>query len=190
MFAAVNPAEWGAADVGISVPLPDGRSIWLWGDTYSTGNGFVHSTAITQDRGCLHVSHQGAQLLPNNDAAHIYWIERGVAADPAHISITARAVVLTGTGPWDFADGGYNRTALAAVSPVGDVTFVRWTGRHVTPPPDPGQWGPGTTQTHYVYARHTHPEARLASGLTLVTWCQNWATLHPLADYRPIWSEQ
>jgi hypothetical protein len=191
MFAAVPPAQWGAADVSISVPLTGHRSVWLYGDTFSTGR-FVHSTAIVQTGGCLHVSHAGAQLLPNDDATHIYWIQSAVARTGG-LSITARAITLTpGGGVWGFADAGYQRTAYATVNAAGDVTFARWTSKTVTPAPNPGalySLGDGNTH-HFGYARHTHPEFKLTSGLTLTTTCQNWDDgLHPVAQYRPIFTE-
>lgn len=65
MFDQLDPAQWQAADVGITVAMPDGRSVWLWGDTFSEGR-FVHSSAIIQTGSLLTVSHQGAQLLPDD----------------------------------------------------------------------------------------------------------------------------
>jgi hypothetical protein len=65
-----------------------------------------------------------------------------------HLAVTARSMKLVPHwdaakhrqvyGIWDFADGGFDRTALIAVSAAGDLAFVRWTGEAVTPPPDPG----------------------------------------------------
>jgi hypothetical protein len=188
LFATLNPSEWGAADVAISVPLGDGRSVWLFGDTLSTRR-FVHSSAITESGGSLHVSHHGAQLLPNVDAETIYWIDGGKETAEG-LTISARAIRLTGTGPWDFTDAGWSRTALATVSPAGDVTFVRWLSKTSSPAPNPGRmyvYGPH----HFGYARHTHPEFKLADGHVLVTTCQNWddGKTHPLAAYRPLFSE-
>ena len=82
----MSPEQWGAADVSISVQLLDGRALWLYGDTFSTKR-FVHSTAIVQDRGCLHVANAGDQLLPNDDDTHIYWIH------DAHLRPSCRAAV-------------------------------------------------------------------------------------------------
>jgi hypothetical protein len=46
LFAALPVKEWGAADGSISVKVA-ARSVWFYGDTFSTGR-FLHSTAITQ----------------------------------------------------------------------------------------------------------------------------------------------
>jgi hypothetical protein len=161
--------------------------VWLYGDTFSTGR-FVHSTAIVQDKGCLHVSHAGAQLLPNDDAKHIYWIDSARPV-PGGLAVKARAISLTGTCAWCFRDGGYYRTALVTVSRSGDAAFQRWTGRVVSAAPDPG-WMYPYGPHHFGYARHVHPEFKLAGGGALVTTCQNWddGVLHPMASYRPIFT--
>lgn len=207
MFDKLPASQWGAADVAISTRLPDGRVLWLFGDTFSAGR-FVHSSAIVQDRGCLHVVNGGAQILPNLDARHIFWIDSAepaidgsVVNGTAAVLITARAITLTGKGPWDFRDGGYSQIMALELDQLGDATgyppaeygwgLVSPLGPSLPgPAPDPGPmyaYGPH----HFGYARHPHPEAHLASGRTLVTTCQNWddGHLHPLADYRPIFTE-
>lgn len=192
MFAALDPAEWGAADVAISVPLRDGRSVWLFGDTLSTHR-FVHSTAVTQDGGRLSVSHHGAQLLPDDTPASIYWIESANRECGSQVLVRARNIVLTGRRAWAFRDGGFSKIALVVVTRGGDVDFVRWTKTIYGPAADPGpMYRLDDRPHHFGYARHTHPEANLASGRTLVTTCQNWddGLPHPLAHYQPIFSEQ
>lgn len=190
MFAALPVSEWGAADVAISVPLGR-RSVWLFGDTLSTRR-FVHSTAIIQDKGCLHVSHAGAQLLPDDDPAHIYWIISARAVDSTSLAVLARAITLVGKGAWDFRDGGHSRTAHVDVDAQGDASFIRWVSDKNCAAPDPGaMYRIDDRPHHFGYARNTHPEAHLASGRTLVTTCQNWddGMPHPFADYRPIFTE-
>lgn len=190
MFAHLNPAQWGAADVSISVPIPGGRSVWLYGDTFSTGR-FVHSTAIVQHGGCLHVSHAGAQLLPNDTATRIYWIDAARWTGKA-LAVRARATVINPAGgPWAFHDAGTYRWFYATVSPAGDVTVAYKGASHRSPLHSTNDFhavGPH----HFTYARHTHTEAHLASGRVLVTVCQNWddGVLHPFADYRPIFSSK
>lgn len=159
MFANLDPAEWAAADVSISVRLPDGRSVWLFGDTAATRS-FVHSTAFIQDGGRLTVSQHGRQLLPNDDPSHIYWIESAkLCSTPNTLAIKARAITLVGQGPWDFRDGGYDRTALVTVS-KSDVIFDHWLGTTYCQPPDPGPiyQVDSSNPHHFGYARHAHPE--------------------------------
>lgn len=207
LFAGINPAEWGAADTALTVEVGH-RSVWLFGDTFSSGAAgkgrFVHSSAITQSGGCLHVSHAGAQLLPDErivaspTKAHpsvIYWIEGGHVSGRNNVDIAARAIEIVGSGPWDFRDGGYTRHAAARIDAAGDLTFERWTATIAGPAPDPGPMlnceAPASPRPHhFCYARHTHPELLLADGHPLVTMSQNWddGTLHAFADYRPLFS--
>ena len=189
MFAALPTRQWGAADGALSLKVGT-RSVWFYGDTFSDGR-FVHSTAITQNRGCLHVSHAGAQLLPNDNPSHIYWIESAVATSPTRIRIWARTVTLTGTRAWAFKDGGYDRAAIATLNAAGDLTFRYWVRKIASPIPDPGPmyvYGPH----HFGYGRRTHPELKLASGKMLVTTSQNWDdnVLHPPSAYRVLFTER
>jgi hypothetical protein len=218
MFSHIPADEWAGGDGGITVPFGP-RSIWLFSDTFSARpHGFAHSTAIVQTGGCMHVSHAGGQILPDDadtraqvsgHAAvihHIYWIESGHVIDGTHIAITARAMKLVPHwdgkrrelvyGEWDFADGGFDRTALVSVSASGDLTFVRWTATVRAPAPNAGSMldceAPApATPGHFCYARHIHPELRLAGGRLLVTTSQGWddGKLHPFADYGLVFSE-
>ncbi|HEV7204125.1 MAG TPA: hypothetical protein VGN18_05905 [Jatrophihabitans sp.] len=205
LFAQLPTSQWGAADLAVTVPV-DGRSVWLFGDTMSsgpTGTGrFVHSTAIVQRRGCLHVSNGGAQLLPDGRTeatptrahpSHIYWIVSGRALTSTSLEVTARSILVFGTGAWDFEDGGVSRAALVDLDPVGDLTLRGWLRTWRSPPPDAGALincdAPRPPRKHhFCYARHVHPELRLAGGQVLVTVAQNWddGTLHRFADYRPL----
>lgn len=200
MFARLDPAQWGGGDVAITAPLGD-RTVWLFGDTLSTGR-FVHSTAIVQRGGCLHVSHGGAQLLPDQhvaarptvaDPSTVYWIEEARALGPDALAVTARAVDIVGTGPWAFHDAGFESTALVSVDEVGDVTFRRWLAVTRSPAPRPGPVidceAPAPPKPHHLcYGPQRHPELRLAGGRTLVTVSQNWddGVLRPLGEYRPL----
>lgn len=146
IFAALPTKTWGAADGSISVKVA-ARSVWLYGDTFSDGR-FAHSTAITQNRGCLHVSHGGAQLLPNDNVSHIYWIQSAVTVSPTRVDVRARTVTLTGTKAWAFKDGGFDRTAFPRLNAAGDLTFAYWDAKVATPIPDPGPmyiYGPTTS---------------------------------------------
>ena len=188
LWAALPSTQWGGGDVSISVPLADGRVVWLYGDTFSSGN-FVHSSAITQDRGCLHVSGRGAQVLPNRDASTVYWIE-SARAYRGGLLVEAQETRIGSSGGWDFAYTGYTSTALVTVDASGDLTFKRWVKRELKAKPDAGPllvFGPG----HFGYSVREHPEARLASGEVLVTVAQNWddGKLHVPSAYAPLWFE-
>lgn len=190
MFAGLDQREFGAADVGLSVVLSGGRSVWLFGDTFSTGR-FVHSSAIVQDGGCLHVSNGGAQLLPNDDARHIYWVFAAEAVGGDAALVWGRSVTLTGKGPWDFEDGGAYRGYLVQFDATGDATILHKGPKVKSPAPDPGPMVM-LGDHHFGYSIKAHPEARLASGKVLTSMAQNWddGVLHPTEDYRLIFSEK
>lgn len=192
LWAKLDPAQWGAADLSVSVPLPDGRVVWLYGDTFSTGR-FVHSTAIVQSGSCLHVSHAGAQLVPNDNARRIYWLQGGRAvaerADGTNLVLTARSVrILDPTDPWGFADGGFSREARAHVDDQGDVTFIGWGRKRHTAEPDPGPMVVFGAH-HFGYSIQHHTWAQLEDGRTLTTVAQNYddGKVRPASAYRPIW---
>lgn len=189
LWASLPVNEWGAGDLSLSVRMGQ-RRVWLYGDTMSARRGgFVHSSAITQDRGCLHVSQEGAQLLPDLDREHIFWIHDAwkVRRSQSLIRVRARAVQLTGRGPWAFRDGGYFRLATVRLEESGDLIFLRWGRSTYTPEPDMGDliiFGPG----HFGYSVQRH--GRLADGSRLVTTAQNWddGRWHGWASYRPVFS--
>ena len=190
-FAALPVDEWGAGDGGVSVPVGS-RDVWLFGDTFEAHeNGFAHSTVVVQRGGNFHVSNAGAQLLPNDDDTHIYWMSEATVVDDNHLYVTGRSVVLTGSGMWDFSDGGFDHTALVQLDNYDNATFVKWISKEYTPVPDPGlpyDLGPG----HIGYQVHSHPEASLASGNLLMSMSQNWTdgVWHGWTAYQLIFSEQ
>lgn len=178
MFAAtVAKGEAGAGDVSLSAPLPDGRVVWLFGDTFSPRNGMVHSSAIVQTGGRLHVSDHGAQVLPNGKATGgrkvIHWIEAATATGSNRLTVTAAPMSVGSANGWDFhrADAR-SRTATVRVTPAGDVRFVRWTGWTTAPAPfadfDYGTDSPG----HVTYEHRAHPWADIDGGV-LMTHANN-----------------
>lgn len=195
LWASLDPRIWGGADVSISVPLGDGRELWLYGDTMGGTQpqhltSFVHSSAIVQSGGCLHVANGGQQLLPNVDPDHWYWIQDAVVRGGS-VTIRARLIARTGPGVWGFADAGYTATFTATVSAAGDIRVAGSPRVAAAPAPDPGPMLQLDGRPHHFgYARVVHPEITLAAGGVLVTTCQNWdgpgAT--GWADYRPLFS--
>lgn len=203
LWDTLDPEIWGAADVSLSVPMDDGRTVWLYGDTFSTSYGLVHSTAITQDGGTLHVSNRGLQLLPDAANGDAYWIEGAHRVGGTQIAVTAQRVRIGTANGLDFHRvGTLNRTALLEIDPAGDVTFQRWTGTATPPALDthfltPAEGAPYQREGHLFYGKRSHPQAALESGQTLVTISQNRVEPALLADgsvdfsqYRPIFSEE
>lgn len=181
MFARTPAAQWAGGDTAITVQV-GARHVWLFSDSLSTGR-FVHSAAIVQTGGCLHVSHAGQQLLPNTRTGW-YWITSATVYGRSGLRIKAESVKQTGQGPWDFATGR-SRYALATVNAAGDVTFTRWLPGTPTADKPAGtlvRTGPGRV----TYGRAVHHDIRIGSSY-LVTVCRNWddGVLHPLRTYAP-----
>jgi len=189
MFRSLPQEQWGAADVGISVALPDGRSVWLWGDTMSTSR-FVHSTAIVQDGGCLHVSNDGAQLLPD-DGEKYYWIEAAEARGESTLWIWAEEIVEDKKAEWGFRYTGYNRVAEVMVDQAGDVSFVGWIGRVKRALAANVEDLKILENGQIAYSPRLHPEFTLASGKVLKTEARNWTDgqIHSMDTYRPVFTE-
>jgi len=186
LWSKLPVTQWGGGDVSISVKI-GARTVWLYGDTLSTGR-FEHSTAIVQTAGCLHVSHGGAQLLPNSGLSW-YWIAAASADGPTDVKILAESVHRTGSGVWSFAVGT-SRYALASLNSAGDLTFSHWLTSSATPAKPVGtllRVGYG----HLEYGQVVHHDIRLADGHYLLTICQNWddGKTHPLQAYAPIFGE-
>jgi hypothetical protein len=200
-FAALPAAQWMGGDVGVTVPLGSAhgqvRTAWLFGDTMSRYR-FVHSSAIVQTGGRFHVSMGGAQLLPNDDSRHIYWLEAGRSVRSGVLLLRARMITITDpANPWGFKDTGLVRNAVVTVSAYGDLKFVRWGQPYAEANrPGPMLLCPGQTTLysggHLCYSRHAHPELKLANGRTLVTTAQNWTdgtAHHRLADGTVNWRD-
>jgi hypothetical protein len=180
MFSKVSVKEWGAADGSASYPLKDGRRLWLYGDTLSVNNGFVHSTAIVQDGGSLHVSHGGKQLLPNGPKTSdgrqiIYWMDSAVPLTNRRILIKAAQMSIGTGGLWDFQrlHPGMVRVAHMKIDATGNVTFVEWKGWAEQGPERPVEFTPLAAH-HFLYNPFHHTDIHLDDGKTLVTWSQNW----------------
>lgn len=181
LWDSLNPDVWGGADVSLSVPLPDGRAVWLYGDTLSGYHGMVHSSAITQDGGRLHVSHDGDQLLPTAPDSHgrtvVYWIESARLTGAAEITASVAPTWVNGTSGWGRVSR-QNRLAVLSVSRTGDVTFTHWAGQ-ATPPHLVTKWltpadgAPFQREGVLFYGKRSHPEAKLSGGRHLVTICRN-----------------
>jgi hypothetical protein len=209
MFDAVNTDEWGGGDVSISYQMPDGRRVWLYGDTLSAKNGFVHSTALIQKNGVLTPANGGRQILPNGGADPsdpsreiIYWIDgvkQGKTAD--QLLITAMEMSIGKAGPWDFRETseGSSRQATVRVTAGGNMQFVKWNG-YV---PAPVKGNPHKANDfqdlgggHVTYGTVTH-DIKLANGKYLTTRSQNYTDPYDnhvgpngfrWHDYRPTFS--
>lgn len=172
LWETIDQDLWGGGDVSLSVPLVDGRVVWLYGDTLSHENGLVHSSALVQNGGKLHISNEGQQILPNEGLRDIYWISSAERITPTKIKVTAMPIHF-GKGVWNFKrTNSKDRVAILKVDENSDVIFEKWDG-WVTPRKpftDLKRLGPN----HVIYENRSHPQVELKSGRTLWTVNQNW----------------
>lgn len=210
MFNKVDTDLWGGGDVSISHQMPDGRRIWLYGDTLSAKNGFMHSTALVQKDGKLTPANGGKQILPNGgadptDSAReiIYWpdnVKQGPTKNT--LIVSAMEMSIGKGGPWDFrkTKEGQSRSSMVKVMPNGSMKFVKWLGYT----PTPAKNNPHLTNdfkdeggSHYTYGTIVH-DIKLKNGKYLKTRSQNWTNpfeehVGPNGfnwhDYRPTFGE-
>lgn len=69
VFNSLPPDEWLAADAATSIRLPDGRELWMFGDTFRTG-AMDHNSFILQNGGNFTVLNNP---MPNNSAGEWFW---------------------------------------------------------------------------------------------------------------------
>jgi hypothetical protein len=116
-FAAMNGEGWTGGDASWSVRLPDGRTAWLFGDTFLGGvdaaghrdpsSTMVRNSIVVEERGGSMRTQNS--LVPGESDEDWYWpgppvVGRGMLQVPmAHMA-------RTGAGPWDFKVAG---TSLA-----------------------------------------------------------------------------
>lgn len=180
MFDTIPVTQWGAADIGISIRLKDGRRVWLWGDTLiDVGKRqpvMPHSTALVQTGKSIKVSMGGMQLLPNRGST-FYWPET-VRARGNVLFVTAAPVRMTGPNIFDIErHPTRSRVARLVVNDLGDVVFKRWV-RTVERPEITGDGEDLVIlgANHYGYWFVTH-DARVRGGW-LQTMSQNWDYAH------------
>ena len=87
---ALNDAQWSGGDQAPSVPLPDGRVLWLYADTIQGSENpdgsrgpdtrMVHNSVVIQDGDCLipMVGPDHTDLIPPADDGDWYWPAAGI----------------------------------------------------------------------------------------------------------------
>lgn len=104
--------EWVSADGAIPVALPDGRTVWLFGDTYvgtvdsggiiDPADGLIRNSMVVQTGNCFAplmggVAHARASLIPPSSAGQWWW--------PASAAVDDNGQVLR-VFVWDMVSGG------------------------------------------------------------------------------------
>lgn len=143
MFNSTGPG-WSAADATYSIPLPDGKTLWMFGDTMINTvdkngihphGGFVRNSAVVQNGATFTTITGGTRARPASflspaDPKQWYWPGHGIA-DGTSIYLFMGKIKQTGSGAWGFASAGsdlvqLNRSNLAVervtTLPGGDTT--------------------------------------------------------------------
>ena len=163
-FASMNGAGWTGGDAAWSARLPDGRDVWLFGDTLLGG---VQSSGRRDPqapmvRNSIVVAERdgGRRTVVGGDDAHPQSLVPGAGPDDwywpgppvvsrSRLQVPMAHIVRTGPGGWDFKAAGSSRND-GAMSKAAFVARVRgrdlskrwwyWDGSSWSP--DPGAASP------------------------------------------------
>ncbi len=158
---------WAGGDATYSVALPDGRTVWIFGDTFigavspdrqrGPGTAMVRNAAVVEDRGALRTLVSGTpghpESLVNADAGSWFWPGDGVV-EGQELRLFMTRFRPTGTGEWDF---GAAETVVASFA----LPDLRFQGIRRVADAAPVTWGAATLETAdgtYVYGvEDAHP---------------------------------
>lgn len=155
MFAELGErGPWRGGDSTASVPLPGGRTAWLFSDTLlAVPDGdpvMISNSMVVQGEGRHRVIHGGTKhepqaLITSPYADEFCWIGSGSHHDATGvIQVLVNRYVRIGTGQFDFALTG---TALAELTYARDATRA-----HTLPLGDRVAWGSAIVkQQEYLY---------------------------------------
>jgi len=123
---------WIAGDATFSIALPDGRTLWLFGDSFIgtvnpdssivTGSHFIRNCAVIQDGDSMRSLHGGSfaspvEFLPSSDPDSVwYWPEHGLVENDTLKIFFSEFIITTGVPGWNFK---YTSGYLASYSYPG-----------------------------------------------------------------------
>lgn len=135
-YAATTAHGWTGGDSTFSLRLPDGRTLWMFSDTYlgplnrdgtrPADAPIVNNTFVIQEGDQLSTVHGGTAasptaVMPPAGRDTWYWVADGTPTGD-DIQIIFQEYRRTGPGVWDFA---FNRNALATFTPSQLATPAR-----------------------------------------------------------------
>jgi hypothetical protein len=111
-FAAMDGAGWTGGDAAWSARLPDGREVWLFGDTFLGGVGadgrrelqtpMVRNSMVVDDGSMsTRLGANASSLVPGGGEDDWYWPGPPVVGRGA-LQVPIAHIVRTGPGGWDF----------------------------------------------------------------------------------------
>ncbi|GAB2674177.1 DUF4185 domain-containing protein [Thalassiella azotivora] len=166
MFDDLQGPGWAGGDQATSTRLPDGRVLWLFGDTmqgvadadgaYAAGARMVHSSFVVQDGGCLEpvTGPDGGPVVPDAADGSWWWPQHAVV-DGDRLVVLSLHVRGAGGGSHGFTLAG---TDAAVFTLPRDGGVPRWERTVATPstgsPDTQPLWGTAVVTHdghHYVY---------------------------------------
>ena len=160
---------WLGADGAYSIPMPDGRVLWLFSDTITgrigedgslqPGWGMLHNSWGTQASPQSPMKPIPEALFPGQDDKSWYWVYAGEASQDG-VLVLLGSFTTTPSGPEGF-NFRQNGAALARLRMTGDQPEVESITPlpHFVPGPPPTQWGAGLLRHEgelYVYGTQDH----------------------------------
>lgn len=158
LFDAKNDRTWAGGDQAASVPLPGGRTLWLFGDTLrgerladgsrAAGGDLVRNSLLVQTGGCLSAVRgpNGAEAIPSLPDGQWYWPQDAVVLGNEVVVLASREH-RTGAGAFGFSSGGVD-AAVFRLTATG-LVFARMAptpSSHLTEAHD--QYGKAFVRTH------------------------------------------
>ncbi|MFN8133591.1 MAG: hypothetical protein U0R70_18770 [Solirubrobacteraceae bacterium] len=158
---------WAGGDATYSVALPDGRTVWIFGDTFigavspdrqrGPGTAMVRNSAVVEDHGALRTLISGTPGHPGSlvtaDPGSWFWPGDGVV-EGQELRLFMTRFRATGGGEWDF---GAAETVVASFA----LPDLRFQGIRRVADAAPVTWGAATLETAdgtYVYGvEDAHP---------------------------------
>lgn len=139
MFRALD-GDWSGGDAALSLRLPDGRLLWLFGDSFvgdvtpegrrASGTTIVRNAALISDGTCVTAVTPGRATLPGRGGTWLWptsmVLTRTAPDGTATVAVFAQRMASTGTGAWSFRRVGAS-VATVTVRPGASarVTSVR-----------------------------------------------------------------
>lgn len=154
-YAKSTPDGWTGGDSTYSVKLPDGRTLWLFSDTWigpinSDGTRpisapLVNNTFVIQDGSQMTTVHGGTSaepkaIMPPSEPGHWYWLGDGKITKRDGVNVLQVLFhdwYRYGQGDWDW---GYSHSVLATFK-LSDLTKPETVQR--VPSVSNSQWGAG-----------------------------------------------
>jgi hypothetical protein len=184
---------WSGADGASSTRLPDGRLLWVFGDTFvggvdasgrrAPGTRLVRNSMAVSDGACVDVVATTHDALPGRSGSWLWpthSVVTGTTGASTRLVVFAQRLARTGAGPW-----GFRRTGTAVVSltvPTGGVPVV---GAVRDLPTSDVLWGAATVAdgaTTWVYGTRASSQ-RLVFGRDLLLARAPTATVGDVATW-------